>query len=71
MSPNLDVALIDRLISHISSARQTSVPISPQDFGHTVIGAIMAVYRILVRLKERRVPDATNCSFSAGSIVDT
>ena len=42
MSPNLGVGLFDRSSGRFSLARQTSVPISPQDFGHTFVTANLA-----------------------------
>ncbi len=52
MSPNLGFGLFDRSISHFNSARQTSVPISPQDFGHTVVAANLANNGCFVKLAD-------------------
>jgi hypothetical protein len=50
MSPNLDFGLVDRSVSHLSLARQTSVFMSPQDIGHTVVAANVAKNGLLVKL---------------------
>jgi len=50
MSPNLGVGLFDRFISHFSLARQTSAPISPQDFGHTGVVPKLANNSLFVKL---------------------
>ena len=50
MSPNLGVGLFDRSFGHFSLARQTSTPISPQDFGHTFVAANLANNGCFVKL---------------------
>jgi len=49
MSPNLGFGLFERSISHFSPARQTSVPISPQDFDRTVVSSNLANYHLHVK----------------------
>jgi hypothetical protein len=51
MSPNLGVGLFDRSSGRFSLARQASVPISPQDFGHTFVATNLAHDGIFVKLR--------------------
>ncbi len=50
MSLNPGVALFDRSFGQFSLARQTSAPISPQDLGHTFVGATLANNGCFVKL---------------------
>ena len=50
MSPNLGVGLFDRPSGRFNLARQTSAPISPQDFGRTVVATNLAHDAIFVKL---------------------
>ena len=52
MSPNLVFGLFDGYISLFSSACPISVPISPQDFGHTFVGVNIAINSMLVKPRE-------------------